>query len=372
MPAEPQLRKELLDEAHRTGFTIYPGSTKMYKDLQRNYWWPGMKRDVAEYVSRCLICQQVKIEHQRPCDMMQSIEIPQWKWEDITMDFVVGLPKTRQQYDTIWVIVDRLTKSAHFLLTRANQTLESLADLYVDEIVRLHGVPVSIISDRDPRFTSKFCGQLQKALGTKLKFSTTFHPQTDGQSERTIQTLEDMLRACALEWKCDWSKHLKLAEFAYNNSYHSSIGMAPYEALYGRPCRSPVCWSEVGDRTVESPIVLQHYTDQVHLIRKRLLTAQSRQKSYADPKRQEVSFEVGNHVFVKVSPTKSVFRFSKKEKLSPSYVGPFLILERIGGTAYRLALPLQFSNIHDIFHVSMLRKYVPDPTHVIQYDEVEV
>ena len=149
------------------------------------------------------------------------------------MDFVVGLPRTRRKHDAIWVIVDRLTKSAHFLPIRISQPLESLADLYIREIVRLHGVPTSIISDRDPRFTSRLWGQLQSALGTKLKFSIAFHPQTDGQSERTIQTLEDMLRACMLDWKGDWDSHLCLVEFAYNNSYHASIGMAPYEALYG-------------------------------------------------------------------------------------------------------------------------------------------
>ena len=231
VPNDPELRKEILDKAHLSKYTVHPGGTKMFKDLQRRYWWNGMKREVAAYVSRCLTCQQIKIEHQRPGGSMQRIEIPQWKWKDITMDFVVGLPRTRRKHDAIWVIVDRLTKSAHFLPIRISQPLESLADLYIREIVRLHGVPTSIISDRDPRFTSRLWGQLQSALGTKLKFSIAFHPQTDGQSERTIQMLEDMLRACMLDWKGEWDSHLCLVEFAYNKSYHASIGMAPYEAL---------------------------------------------------------------------------------------------------------------------------------------------
>jgi hypothetical protein len=365
VPSNPKLKEELLSEAHRSKYTIHPGSTKMFKDLQRGYWWNRMKREVASYVSKCLTCQQVKIEHHKPGGMMQQMEIPQWKWEEITMDFVVGLTKTRKQHDAIWVIVDRLTKSAHFLPIRINQSLESLADLYIKEIVRLHGIPVSIISDRDPRFTSRFGGQLQQALGTKLKLGTAFHPQTDGQSERTIQTLEEMLRACMLDWKGEWDKHVVLAEYAYNNSYHASIGMAPFEALYGRPCRSPVYWDGIGERSMESPIVLQYYTQQIKMIRDRLLSAQSRQKSYADQRRRELTFDVRDRAFVKISPTKIVFPFGKKGNLSPKYVGPFEILERIGETAYRIALPPQYAQIHNIFHVSMLRKYLQDPSHVI-------
>ena len=163
------------------------------------------------------------------------------------MDFVVGLPRSQRGNDAIWVIVDRLTKSAHFLPIRRTHSLEKLAELYVNEIVRLHGVPVSIVSDRDPRFTSSFWKSLHRAMGTKLTFSTAFHPQTDGQSERTIQTLEDMLRACILDFKGSWEKHLPLVEFSYNNSFHASIGMALYKILYGRKCRSLSHWDEVGE-----------------------------------------------------------------------------------------------------------------------------
>ena len=157
------------------------------------------------------------------------------------MDFVVGLPRTFRKHDVVWVIVDRLTKSAHFLPIQQGDPLDKLTRLYVAKIVRLHGVPTSIVSDRDARFTSHFWESLQKALGTRLHFSTAFHPQTDGQSERTIQTLEDIMRASVFEFQGNWDEYLPLIEFAYNNSYHSSIGMAPYKALYGRKCRSPVC-----------------------------------------------------------------------------------------------------------------------------------
>ncbi|KAA0051348.1 reverse transcriptase [Cucumis melo var. makuwa] len=221
-------------------------STKMYRTLKKTYWWSGMKQEIAEYVDRCLICQQVKPVRQRPEGFLNPLPVPEWKWEHITMDFLFGLPRTSSGHDGIWVIVDRLTKTARFILIKMTSTLDQLARLYVDKIVSQYGVPVSIVSERDPRFTSKFWPSLQKAMGTGLKFSTSFHPQIDGQSERTIQTLEDMLRACVLQLKGSWDTHLPLMEFAYNNSYQSHIGMTPYEALYGRPCRTPVCWNEVG------------------------------------------------------------------------------------------------------------------------------
>ena len=164
------------------------------------------------------------------------------------------------------MIVDRLTKSAHFLLVSNDDPLDKLAQLYVEEIVRLHGFPISIVSDRDPRFTSRFWSSLQDVIGTRLHFSTAFHPQTNGQSKRTIQTLEDMLRACVIEFKGSWDTHLSLMKFAYNNSYQSSIGMAPFEALYGQKCRTPVCWDEVGDRRLISPELVQITLDKIHIV----------------------------------------------------------------------------------------------------------
>ena len=192
------------------------------------------------------------------------------------MDFVTHLPRTQQKHDAVWMIVDQLTKSAHFLAVRMTFALERFCRLYIREIVRLHGVPVSIVSDRDPRFTAHFLKSFQKAIGTRLTMSTTFHPETDGQSERTIQVLEDMLRACTLDHKGNWEEHLPLVEFAYNHSYQVSIQMAPYEALYGRPCRSPLCWTEVGESSITGPDLIRDTSEKVSLIRQRLLTAQSR------------------------------------------------------------------------------------------------
>ena len=213
-----ELREEILREFHCSRFTVHPGGTKMYQDLRRQYYWSGMKR-------------QVKAEHQKPAGLLQPLEVAEWKWEHITVDFVTHFPRTPQRHDAVWVIVDLLTKSAHFLAVRMTFTLERSYRLYIREIVRLHGVPVSIVSDRDPRFTAHFWKSFQKAMGTRLTMSITFHPQTDGKFERTIQVLEDMLRACVLDHKGSWEENLPLVEFAYNNSYQASIQMAPYEAL---------------------------------------------------------------------------------------------------------------------------------------------
>ncbi|KAL0541162.1 hypothetical protein IC582_021201 [Cucumis melo] len=372
VPSDGAVKTELLSEAHSSPFSMHLGSTKMYQDLKRVYWWRNMKREVAEFVSKCLVCQQVKAPRQKPAGLLQPLSIPEWKWENVSMDFITGLPRTLRGFTVIWVVVDRLTKSAHFVPGKSTYTASKWAQLYMSEIVRLHGVPVSIVSDRDARFTSKFWKGLQTAMGTRLDFSTAFHPQTDGQTERLNQVLEDMLRACALEFPGSWDSHLHLMEFAYNNSYQATIGMAPFEALYGRCCRSPVCWGEVGEQRLMGPKLVQSTNKAIQKIRSRMHTAQSRQKSYADVRRKDLEFEIGDKVFLKVAPMKGVLRFERRGKLSPRFVGPFEILERIGPVAYRLALPPSLSTVHDVFHVSMLRKYVPDPSHVVDYELLEI
>ncbi|KAK9065033.1 hypothetical protein SSX86_016416 [Deinandra increscens subsp. villosa] len=367
VPEDPEIREALMTEAHSSQLSIHPGSTKMYQDLKKNFWWSGMKKDIAEFVAKCLTCQQVKIEHQRASGLLQQLEIPVWKWDDITMDLVTGLPKTLKKNDAIWVVVDRLTKSAHFLPIQEKSSASRLAEIFRKEIVRLHGTPASIVSDRDPRFTSQFWKGFQKAWGTKLKYSTAFHPQTDGQSERTIQTLEDMLRACALEWTGNWDDYICLVEFAYNNSWHASIDMAPFELLYGRKCRAPIYWNEVGERAIEGPELVRITNEKVELAKQKLKEARSRQKSYADKHRRELKFVEGDHVFLKVSPRKGVRRFGLNRKLDPRFIGPFEVLEKVGEVAYRIALPPALSHVHNVFHVSMLRGYNYSPLHVVQY-----
>ncbi|GKB31982.1 putative reverse transcriptase domain-containing protein, partial [Tanacetum coccineum] len=253
VPLNGEERTLIMDEAHWSKYFVHPGADKMYYDLRDRYWWPGMKKDIVEY-----------------------------KWEWIAMDFVTKLPRTSSGHDTIWVIVDRLTKSAHFLPMREDYKMERLARLYLNEIVARHGVPISIISYRDNRFTSRFWQSMQEALGTRLDMSTSYHPQTDGQNERTIQTLEDMLRACVLDFEGSWDVHLLLVEVSYNNSYHSSLRCAPFEALYGRKYRSPIMWVEVGEGQFIGHELVQETTEKISQIKDRLKAASDRQKSYAE------------------------------------------------------------------------------------------
>ncbi|GJW58730.1 putative reverse transcriptase domain-containing protein [Tanacetum coccineum] len=264
------------------------------------------------------------------------------------MDFITKLPRSSQGFDTIWVIVDRLTKSAHFLPIRENDPLDKLARLYLNRIVARHRIPTSIICYRDGRFTSNFWRSFQKALGTDISMSTAYHPETNGQSERTIQTLEDMLRACVIDFGKGWVKHLPLAEFSYNNSYHASIKAAPYEALYGRKCRSPVCWAEVGEAQLTGPELIQETTEKIVLIKQRMQAAQDRQKSYADRKRKPMEFEVGDRVMLKVSPWKGV-----------------VVLKR-------LELPQELSRVHHTFHVSNLKKCYADEPLVMPLEGIHV
>nr|GFB66398.1 putative reverse transcriptase domain-containing protein [Tanacetum cinerariifolium] len=259
------------------------------------------------------------------------------------MDFITKLPKSSQGFDTIWVIVDRLTKSAHFLPIRENDPMDKLARLYLDRIVTRHRTPVSIIYDRDGRFTSNFWKTFQKALGTNLDMSTAYHPKTDRQSEGSIQTLEDMLHAYVIDFGKGWVKYFPLVEFSYNNSYHASIKVAPYEALHGRKCRSPVCWAEVGEAQLTGPKMIQETTKKIILIKQRIQAAQDRQKSYADRKRKLMEFEVGDKVMLKVSPWKGVVRFIKRGKLSQ-------------------AMPLEGVHIDDTL------KFVEEPVEIIEQE----
>nr|GEZ15972.1 putative reverse transcriptase domain-containing protein [Tanacetum cinerariifolium] len=273
------------------------------------------------------------------------------------MDFVTKLPKSSQGYDTIWVIVDRLTKSAIFTPIRETDPMDKLARIYLKEVVTRHGIPVSIISDRDPRFASNFWRSLQNALGTRLDLSTAYHLETDGQSERTIQTLEDMLRTCAIDFGKGWVNHLPSVEFSYNNSYDASIKAAPIEALYGRKCRSPVCWTEIREAQILGPELIQETTRKIVQIKQRMQAARDQQKSYADLKRKPMKFQVGDKVMLKVLPWKGVVRFVKRGKLNPRYVGPFKVLERFEDVAYKLDLPEKLSRFHNTFHISNLKRF---------------
>ncbi|GJT51107.1 putative reverse transcriptase domain-containing protein [Tanacetum coccineum] len=342
VPCFGDLRALIMHESYKSKYSIHHGSDKIYQDLRRLYWWPNMKADITTYISKCLTCAKVKIEYQKPSGLLVQPEIPQWKWENITMDFLTKLPKTATGQDTIWVIIDRLTKSAHFLPMREDDTLEKLTRQYLKEVVSKHGVPVLIISDRDGKFTSHFWKSLNKALGTRLDMSTAYHLETDGQ------------------------------KFSYNNSYHTSIKAAPFEALYGRKCRSPICWAEVGDSQLTGLEIIHEITEKIVQIKSRIQAAYDRQKSYSDVSRKPLEFQVGDKVMLKVSPWKEVIHFGKRGKLNPRYIEPFKIIAKVGTVACRLELPEKLSRVHSTFHVSKLKKCLADEPLVIPLDEIQV
>ncbi|KAH0657926.1 hypothetical protein KY289_026674 [Solanum tuberosum] len=285
VPNVGELRQHIPAEAHNSKYSIHTGTTRMYRDLREVYWWNGLKRDIADFVAKCPNCHHVKVEHQKQRGMTQEIADP----------------------------TCMVSKSTLFWAVKITDSAEDYAKHYINEIVNL---------------------------------SKTFHTQTNGQEERTIQTLEDMLRACVIDFKSSWGDHLPLIEFAYNNSYHSSIKMAPYEASYGRRCRSPVGWFKLGEAALIGLDSVHYAMEKVQLIRDRLKTAHNCQKSYADVRRRELEFQVDDWVFLKVSPMKEVVRFGKKGKLSPRYISPYRIMKRISKVAYQLEFPADLAAVH--------------------------
>src|SRR5664279_3086068 len=372
VPKKRNLKELILQEAHGTHLSIHPGSTKMYQNLRQRFWWTRIKREIAKFVSECDVCRRVKAEHQRSPGTLHPIVIPVWKWDEIGMDFITGLPKTQKGNNAIWVVIDRLTKVAHFLPVREDITASQLADLYVSRIVPLHGVPLRIISDRGSLFTSKFWNSFQTAMGTHLAFSTSFHPQTDGQTERVNQIFEDMLRACVISFGNGWEQYLPFAKFSYNNSYQSSLCMAPFEVLYVRKCRTPLNWAETGERKLFRLDIINEAEEKVRIIRENLKAAQSRQKSYYDKHHKEMRYEIGDKVYLRVSPLRGVRRFGIKGKLAPRYVGPFTILAKRGDLSYKLELPSTFANVHDVFHISKLWRCFKDPICRVDIENIDL
>nr|GEU98226.1 putative reverse transcriptase domain-containing protein [Tanacetum cinerariifolium] len=310
-PCYGDLRTVIMHESHKSKYSIHPGSDKMYQDMKRLYWWPNMKADIATYVSKCLTCAKVKAEHQRLSGLL--------------------------------VIVDRLTKSEIFVPMRETDPMEKLARMY-----------------------------LKEALGTSLDMSNAYHLETDGQSERTIQTLEDMLRAYAIDFGKGWVNHLSLVEFSYNNSYHASIKAAPFETLYSRKCRSPICWTEVGEAQLLGPELIQETAENIIQIKQRMQAPRDRQKSYADLKCKSMEFQIGYMVMLKILPWKGVVRFGKRGKLNPRYVGPFKVLDKVETVAYKLELPQELNRVHNTFHVSNLKKCHADEPLAVPLDGLHV
>jgi hypothetical protein len=268
------------------------------------------------------------------------------------MDFIVGLPLTAHKVDSIWVIVDHFTKSAHFIPMHTRFIAEKYVEISIAHILCLHGVSKMIVSDRGSQFVACFWEQLHASVGAHLIHSLAYHPQTDGQMERVNQILKDMLRACVMEYPGSWDKNMSWVEFSYNNNYQESLKMASFEVLYGRRCHTLLNWIELGEKVIFGPDIINEAEAAVLRIQDNLKAAKSCQESYANKRCQPLEFEVRDHVYLKVSPMKGVKRFGLKGKLSPQYIEPFPILERCGTMAYKFELPPSLAGIHDIFHVS--------------------
>nr|GEV18873.1 putative reverse transcriptase domain-containing protein [Tanacetum cinerariifolium] len=310
IPCFGNLRTLIIHESHKSKYSIHPGSNKMYQDLKKLYWLPNMKAEIATYVSKCLTCAKVKAECQKPSGLLVQPVILVWKWKNITMDFVTKFPKTSTSQDAIRVIVDRLTKSAHFLPMKETDSMEKLARQYLKEVVSRHG--------------------------TQSDMSTAYHPQTYGQSERTIQTLKDMLRACVIDFGKGWDRHLPL----------------------------------VGDAQLTGVEIINETTEKIIQIKKRIQAERNRQKSYADRRRKPLEFQARDKVMLKLSPWKGVIRFGKRGKLNPRYIRPFKILAKVGTVTYRLELSEQLSRVHSTFHISNLKKCFSDEPLAIPLDEI--
>jgi hypothetical protein len=277
-----ELRNLVVKEVHDVPYVGHPSYHKTITAVRSQFFWPGMKKDVVDYIVQCMECQKVKDDHRHPAGFLQPLPILENKWEVITMDFITGLPRTNKQHDSIMLVVEKLTKVSHFVHVKTTHTTENIEEIFMKEISRLHGIPRTIVSDRDTKFTSNFRRGLFKGFGTNLKFIKAYHPQEDGQTERVNRIIEDMLRMYVMDKPYKWEDYLYLVEFAYNNGYQDSLRMSPFESLYGRKCDTPVSWNNPGDRVVLGSEFLKDMEDRVVKIKQNLNAAQDRQKVYAD------------------------------------------------------------------------------------------
>ncbi|KAL4384307.1 hypothetical protein GQ457_15G015210 [Hibiscus cannabinus] len=364
VPKEAALMSLLLREFHSSKVGGHAGIHRSYQRLAANFFWVNMRSDVRQFVRQCQVCQRMKTESLLPAGLLQPLPIPQQVFEDISLDFILGLPKSNGK-ETILVVVDRLTKYGHFFALPKHLDSKSVAAVLINGVVKLHGIPRSMVSDRDRLFISDVWTEMAKMQGTELCMSSAYHPQTDGQTEALNRCLEMYLRCMADEDPSKWEQYLAWAEYWYNTAYQTSAGMTPFKALYGRDPPLLINYLEGGSSNNQVDQALLDRDEILRLLKQNLLQAQVRMKNQADQNRRELELEVGSWAFVKLQPYRQIsLRLRRQQKLSPRYFGPYEIEKRVGAVAYKLKLP-ETCRIHPVFHVSQLKPCRGQPLHQI-------
>ncbi len=354
VPNVKELKSIILYESHDADYSGHVGMARTQKNIERFFWWPGLHSEVQQYVKTCEACQRNKSSNQKPAGLLQPLPVPEDKWDVVTMDFITSLPMTTSGYDAIAVVVDKLTKMCHLAPVTKDISGAEVANMFVDRVYCLHGLPKVIISDRDTKFTSEFWEQLHARLGTKLKFSTAFHPQTDGQTERMNRVLEDMLRHYIDPSQTDWDRHLSMAEFAINNAYHEGMKATPFWLNNFKHPHTPLSLYVKHGTSVEARQLAVRLVDDLQLAKQCLHSAQQRQAAYANQRRRAVEFNEGDAVMLSTANIR--LKAVGSPKLLPRYVGPFTVTQKVSAVVYRLDLPERW-RIHNAFHVSLLKPY---------------